>query len=358
MDERVGDVRRRRRTGGDRRGGHLGDRLRCCPEPTWSQETYNPPHDAGKTSPSTTSGQRPTSSPRQRSDPAYVSDRGAGGRALQVEERRWRGLPRWEEDSCADQNGYHPDGGRVSRAAGTAAWPSFASDAVERCSPPAPGQPPPQNDRDLADLPAKGGDGDDVAHPLGAARRELGAPGGWSASPKARRRDTSWRWSGTCSSSWSKARTSGGPFSESLVRPLPTHPGYPRSTPARARRDSQNPTGPWINTTIWTGRLQPATTSRALLFDVTSPGANSVANWYIEQSSNRYTVNGDVTDWRRFPTTRGSLRTRLLWWHRCKLMGVRRRLMDAWYDAQISAGMTPAEIDAYLARFDVWDRYD
>jgi immune inhibitor A len=32
--------------------------------------------------------------------------------------------------------------------------------------------------------------------------------------------------------------------------------------------------------------------------------------------------------------------------------------LDGWYDAQIAAGKTPAEIDAYLSRFDVWDRYD
>jgi immune inhibitor A len=31
---------------------------------------------------------------------------------------------------------------------------------------------------------------------------------------------------------------------------------------------------------------------------------------------------------------------------------------NAWYDAQVAAGKTPAEIDEYLAQFDVWDRYD
>ena len=32
--------------------------------------------------------------------------------------------------------------------------------------------------------------------------------------------------------------------------------------------------------------------------------------------------------------------------------------IDGWYDAQIAAGKTPAEIDDYLSQFDVWDRYD
>jgi immune inhibitor A len=31
---------------------------------------------------------------------------------------------------------------------------------------------------------------------------------------------------------------------------------------------------------------------------------------------------------------------------------------NGWYDAQIAAGKTPAEINAYLSQFDVWDRYD
>ncbi len=32
--------------------------------------------------------------------------------------------------------------------------------------------------------------------------------------------------------------------------------------------------------------------------------------------------------------------------------------INGWYDAQIAAGKTPAQINAYLSQFDVWDRYD
>jgi immune inhibitor A len=32
--------------------------------------------------------------------------------------------------------------------------------------------------------------------------------------------------------------------------------------------------------------------------------------------------------------------------------------VNAWYQVQLDAGKTPAEIDAYLSQFDVWDRYD
>ena len=35
-----------------------------------------------------------------------------------------------------------------------------------------------------------------------------------------------------------------------------------------------------------------------------------------------------------------------------------RDSVNAWYTAQIAAGKTPAQINDYLAKFDVWDRYD
>src|SRR4029079_11166333 len=32
--------------------------------------------------------------------------------------------------------------------------------------------------------------------------------------------------------------------------------------------------------------------------------------------------------------------------------------LNAWYNKQIAAGKTPAEINTYLSQFDKWDRYD
>ena len=85
-------------------------------------------------------------------------------------------------------------------------------------------------------------------------------------------------------------------------------------------------------------------------------------NFYIEQSSNRYTVNGDVdglgTSFHIMPraTVRNYLR-------RYRLCPNTWRLhagfgTNAWYANQLAAGKTPAQIDAYLSQFDVWDRYD
>ena len=84
-------------------------------------------------------------------------------------------------------------------------------------------------------------------------------------------------------------------------------------------------------------------------------GVNSMRQFYIENSSNRYAVYGDVTDWALAPnnacTYDDDLGATAVW----------QFLIDtttSWYDQQIAAGKTPAEIDGYLSQFDVWDRYD
>jgi len=95
-----------------------------------------------------------------------------------------------------------------------------------------------------------------------------------------------------------------------------------------------------------------------LLFN-DSPGANSMRSYFREQSSGRYTVKGDVTDWAKVPEgyayyddNVGGEDTSTNVWLFLQDMG------DSWYADQIAAGKTPSEIDAYLAQFDVMDRYD
>ncbi len=90
-----------------------------------------------------------------------------------------------------------------------------------------------------------------------------------------------------------------------------------------------------------------------LMFDAT-PGANSFYNFYIEQSSNRYAVAGDVTDWVPVPGTAESYDDN----PDANVWNFIADAVNGWYDAQIAAGKTNAEINAYLSQFDRWDRYD
>ncbi len=111
------------------------------------------------------------------------------------------------------------------------------------------------------------------------------------------------------------------------------------------------------NTTIWA----PDFTSEYyedMLFSENA-GAVSMRNFYIEQSSNRYAVNGDVTDWVQVPYNAAAYGRNYCGGIVCAQTWVFvNHSADAWYNAQIAAGKTQAEINAYLAKFDVWDRYD
>ena len=86
-----------------------------------------------------------------------------------------------------------------------------------------------------------------------------------------------------------------------------------------------------------------------------APGANSMSNFYIEQSANRYTVNGDVTDWVPVPGDAAGYDDDLggpaVW-------QFLQDSINGWYTAELASGKTPDEINAYLSRFDQWDRYD
>jgi len=111
------------------------------------------------------------------------------------------------------------------------------------------------------------------------------------------------------------------------------------------------------NTTIWTEDF-----NRNYYLDMLfaeGEGVNSMRQFYIENSSNRYAVYGDATDWVPLEGVAcdyddgdpGPGNAYRVW-------DFLIESINGWYDMQIAAGMTPEQIDAYLAEFDIWDRYD
>jgi immune inhibitor A len=111
------------------------------------------------------------------------------------------------------------------------------------------------------------------------------------------------------------------------------------------------------NTTIWTEDFNRDYYMDLLFAEGT--GVNSMRQFYIEQSSNRYAVYGDATDWVQLPGNGcdyddggpGPGDAFHVW----------QFLIDSingWYNDQLADGKTPAEINDYLSGFDVWDRYD
>jgi immune inhibitor A len=84
-----------------------------------------------------------------------------------------------------------------------------------------------------------------------------------------------------------------------------------------------------------------------------APGANSMRNFYIEQSSGRYAVYGDVTDW-------VAVLGNAVDYDDAPDANVWNFLQDsvnAWYADQLGT-MTSEQINEYLSQFDVYDRYD
>lgn len=106
------------------------------------------------------------------------------------------------------------------------------------------------------------------------------------------------------------------------------------------------------NTTIWEPDF-----GRDYYMDIlfnAEKGANSMRNFYLEQSSGRFTVTGDVTDWIKVPggyATYDDNPDSNVW----KFL---EDSVNGWYEAQLTSGKTPSEINTYLSQFDVWDRYD
>jgi immune inhibitor A len=120
------------------------------------------------------------------------------------------------------------------------------------------------------------------------------------------------------------------------------------------------------NSTIWAPDFS-RTYFEQLLFSE-KPGAVSMRNFYIELSSNRYTVDGEVTDWVPVPYNANRYDDDVT--YNCTFPGLPgaypcagvwlflRDALNGWYNAQIAAGKSQAQINAELAKFDVWDRND
>lgn len=121
--------------------------------------------------------------------------------------------------------------------------------------------------------------------------------------------------------------------------------------PGPAHNTIERPDRRVDNTTIWRRDFNRSYFEN-MYFD-------RMVDWYYDQSSGRYTIEGEVQDWVQVPYNSarygnndcGSIVCATVW-------DFLADTATAWYDEQIAAGSTPEEIAAYLARYDEWDRYD
>jgi len=210
----------------------------------------------------------------------------------------------------------------------------------------------------LADDPSFASNSDDAAHPLGTVQREArevafeaelhGKPDG----------DNNERSRKVGLKHYVELDRLGEDKIWTLLTQFGTnqHPSYPGGLLGPSHNQIPQPDRTVDNTTIWTSDFSQAYFESLLFSEV--KGAVSMRNYYIEQSSNRYTVNGNVEDWVQLPYNAarygrnfcGSIVCSNTW-------RVMQDGTNTWYANQL-ATKTPAEIDAYLSQFDVWDRYD
>ena len=105
------------------------------------------------------------------------------------------------------------------------------------------------------------------------------------------------------------------------------------------------------NTTLWQADYNPAHYDNMYF--------NRMAAYYQSQSSGRYSVEGNVTEWVKVPFNEarygrnycGGIVCATTWF-------LVRDAMAFWVKAQLDAGWTQQEVNDYLITFDKWDRYD
>ncbi|MEO7910299.1 MAG: immune inhibitor A domain-containing protein [Roseiflexaceae bacterium] len=86
---------------------------------------------------------------------------------------------------------------------------------------------------------------------------------------------------------------------------------------------------------------------------------NRMAKYYQSQSSGRYSVEGDVTEWVKVPFNEARYGRDFCGSNVCNnTWFLIRDALAFWVQDQLATGKTLAEVTEYLQTFDEWDRYD
>ncbi|MGN9756272.1 immune inhibitor A domain-containing protein [Streptomyces sp. SD31] len=95
------------------------------------------------------------------------------------------------------------------------------------------------------------------------------------------------------------------------------------------------------------------------LYFGTGKNAESMKKYYEKQSSGRYSIEGEVSDWVKVPYNEARYGNNACGQTNCSsVWNVVSDGLNAWVAQQKAAGRTDAEIKADVAEFDQWDRYD
>ncbi|MBQ0829032.1 immune inhibitor A domain-containing protein [Streptomyces tagetis] len=95
------------------------------------------------------------------------------------------------------------------------------------------------------------------------------------------------------------------------------------------------------------------------LYFGTGKNTESVKKYYEKQSSGRYSVDGEVSDWVKVPYNEARYGNNACGASTCSsVWNIVSDGLDAWVADQKARGRTDAQIKADVAQYDQWDRYD
>ncbi|RMB81212.1 immune inhibitor A domain-containing protein [Streptomyces shenzhenensis] len=95
------------------------------------------------------------------------------------------------------------------------------------------------------------------------------------------------------------------------------------------------------------------------LYFGTGKNTESLKKYYEKQSSGRYSVDGEVSDWVKVPYNEARYGNNACGASTCSsVWNVVRDGLNAWVADQQAAGRSDADIQADVAQYDQWDRYD
>ena len=139
------------------------------------------------------------------------------------------------------------------------------------------------------------------------------------------------------------------------------NPAYPDQTAGPADNEIPEP-GPSDNATYW---KDPATGGfntehyRDMFFNgMPEQDGESFKGLYKEMSSGRFDLQGDVSDWVTVPHPEAYYNDAHGIEDQPQMTAFIGDSATAWYDAQVAAGKSDADIKQYLEAYDQWDRYD
>jgi len=128
------------------------------------------------------------------------------------------------------------------------------------------------------------------------------------------------------------------------------HPDF-GGTPGPGNNEIKQPDRTVDNNTIWQPNYDKAHYEHMYF--------TRMREYFETQSSGRYSIEGAVTDWVRVPYNEARYGKDLCGSNVCdNTWDLIRDAIDIWVADQLTAGMTLAEVTAYLKTFDVQDRYD